>query len=89
MDNLNPAILGNIPVVIPPLTEQEQIKESIKSKIARFSELEEQANKAVELLGEHRSTLISSTVTGKIDVRDWEPPEIESEESDPAEALNG
>jgi type I restriction enzyme S subunit len=32
------------------------------------------ASKQIELLHERRTALISAAVTGKIDVRDWQPP---------------
>ena len=34
----------------------------------------ESSEAAVELLQERRTALISAAVTGKIDVRDWQPP---------------
>ena len=31
---------------------------------------------AIELLQERKTALISAAVTGKIDVRDWQPPSV-------------
>ena len=59
---------------IPPKTEQIEIANFIKSTLAKMKNLEEKANEASKLLKERRAALISAAVTGKIDVRGWEPP---------------
>lgn len=64
----------DIPVAIPPLGEQVQIDELVSELKRKYSGLISEANHAVLLLHERRSALISAAVTGKIDVRDWQPP---------------
>lgn len=64
----------DIPVAIPPLSEQMQIDELVSELKRKYSGLISEANQAVALLHERRSALISAAVTGKIDVRDWQPP---------------
>ena len=58
----------------PTLAEQAQIARFLDHETARIDTLIEQANVGVRLLQERRSALISAAVTGKIDVRGWEPP---------------
>ena len=67
-------ILGDLPLVLPPLDEQLSIVAFVKAYDFSFNELVEQAESAVGLLQERRSALISAAVTGKIDVRGWQPP---------------
>ena len=64
----------DIPVAIPPLHEQVQIDELVSELKHKYSGLISEANQAVLLLQERRSALISAAVTGKIDIRDWQPP---------------
>lgn len=62
------------PCAIPRLEEQIQIVSFLEHEIACIVSLFEEANAGVALLQERRSALISAAVTGKIDVRDWQPP---------------
>lgn len=62
-------------VAIPTVTEQEQIVVHIEDSISKFEKLEQDAACVVTLLKERRTALISAAVTGKIDVRDWQPPQ--------------
>jgi len=41
-------------------------------------DLENEGGQLIKHLKERRSALISAAVTGKIDVRDWQPPADES-----------
>tara|TARA_R110002060_G_scaffold76271_3_gene86489 strand:- start:21 stop:1421 length:1401 start_codon:yes stop_codon:yes gene_type:complete len=54
--------------------EQLQILEHIKQLASQFDRLEEEAGLAIGLMQERRAALISSAVTGKIDVRNWVAP---------------
>ncbi|MFI7800077.1 EcoKI restriction-modification system protein HsdS [Pseudomonas sp. DD1] len=74
MEGLNMAILGDLPLVSPPLDTQYSIVAFVKNYDSNFNELVSQATSAVDLLQERRSALISVAVTGKIDVRGWQPP---------------
>ncbi|MEN6586551.1 MAG: restriction endonuclease subunit S, partial [Sulfuricella sp.] len=69
MDNLNTQILSYVPVPLPPLAEQQTIAAFLDSETAKFDTLTVEANRAIALLQERRSALISAAVTGKIDVR--------------------
>ncbi len=59
----------NFEIAFPPLKEQQTIDAFLGSETAKFDTLTAEANRAIALLQEHRSTLISAAVTGKIDVR--------------------
>lgn len=54
---------------LPPIDEQSAIVDFLVSERERFATLIAQAERAIELLQERRTALISAAVTGKIDVR--------------------
>ena len=57
----------------PPFTEQQSIAAFLDTETAKFDTLTAEANRAIALLQERRSALISAAVTGKIDVRALSP----------------
>jgi len=59
-------------VLLPPLEEQQQIADYLDDKTSKIDKLIDKSKKSIELLKEKRVALISSAVTGKIDVRDLE-----------------
>ncbi|MFV8836532.1 restriction endonuclease subunit S [Aquisalimonas sp. APHAB1-3] len=63
---------------IPPLSEQRELSYRINAAKGQIDQLSQEAQKAIGHLQERRSALISATVTGKIDVRDWLPPTSEA-----------
>lgn len=73
MDGLNMSTLGSVPVPVPPLSEQAQIVDWLAKLQRQTDALVEEAERAVALLAERRAALISSAVTGKIDVRSLLP----------------
>ncbi|MDG1581274.1 restriction endonuclease subunit S [Pseudomonas sp. GOM6] len=64
----------NLPVLVPSADEQESICLYVDEANARFDALLSQSFESIQLLQERRSALISAAVTGKIDVRGWQPP---------------
>ncbi len=62
-----------LPVVCPPDEEQATIATFLNKESTKFDTLTAEANRAIELLQERRSALISAAVTGKIDVRTLSP----------------
>jgi len=72
--NLNTDIVKSIDVPIPPAGEVAEIVASVKRIREEFKLLSEETEQGINLLQERRSTLISAAVTGKIDVRGWQPP---------------
>jgi type I restriction enzyme S subunit len=67
--NLNPTRYGQIGVAIPPKSEQRAIVEHLSTQTAKFNALTAEAQRAIDLLQERRTALISAAVTGRIDVR--------------------
>ncbi|MBS4014973.1 MAG: restriction endonuclease subunit S [Candidatus Latescibacteria bacterium] len=61
--------LGQIPLVYPPETEQNQIVEYLEDLEENVNRTISKITKEIELLQEYRTALISEAVTGKIDVR--------------------
>ncbi len=61
--------VGNLQTILPPLHEQRAIAEYLDRETAKINELVEKVGRAVELLRELRTALISAAVTGRIDVR--------------------
>ncbi len=55
-------------IPIPPLLEQQQIANYLDQKTAKIDELINKAKLMVELLKEHKQSLINNAVTGKIKV---------------------
>ena len=67
---LNCDIIKSIRIPFPAIHEQEEITKYIDNKTTKIDTLISKATKAIELLKEKRTALISSAVTGKIDVRE-------------------
>lgn len=61
--------LDAIRLPLPPLTEQAEIEAHVQELSSRFDGLTAEAERAIELLQERRTALISAAVTGRIDVR--------------------
>lgn len=66
--------LAEAPLMVPPLAEQAQLVDVIENQLSKLDRLTADSEMTVELLRERRSALISAAVTGKIDVRGWQPP---------------
>ncbi len=54
---------------IPPISEQREIERFVAREASRFGAAVEEAQRAIDLLQERRTALISAAVTGQIDVR--------------------
>jgi type I restriction enzyme S subunit len=67
--NLNTAIVKDLRFGLPPPEEQELIVLRIKELAEQFGSLTAEAQRAIVLLQERRTALISAAVTGQIDVR--------------------
>jgi type I restriction enzyme S subunit len=64
----------NIPVIVPPLNEADEIHKELALIKTKYLKLTASAESAIELMKERRTALISAAVTGKIDVRHWQAP---------------
>ena len=75
MLNLNPAIVGRMIVPVPPLLEQQKIVAFLERETRNIDELIAKVESAITRLVEYRQALITSAVTGQIDVRHWQADE--------------
>jgi type I restriction enzyme S subunit len=67
--NINQEILRGLRVPCPDLSEQVAIARFLENETAKFDNLTAEAQRAIDLLQERRTALISAAVTGQIDVR--------------------
>ncbi len=74
MPRASSEFIGEMPILIPPKEEQIKIVNFILVELNKFDILISKAEKMIQMSKERRTALISSAVTGKIDVRHWQPP---------------
>lgn len=67
-EGLNFEQIGAFPVPLPPLREQQAIAAFLDRETAKIDALSAKVTTVIERLKEYRTALISSAVTGKIDV---------------------
>lgn len=60
-------------ISLPPLNEQLSIVSCLTEKLKPFNYTIEKLMLQIEKLKKYRQSIISEAVTGKIDVRDWQP----------------
>jgi type I restriction enzyme S subunit len=65
---INSSVLISLPVVEPPINEQQKIAQFLDYKTAQIDKQKAKIKQAIELLKEYRTSLITNAVTGKIDV---------------------
>jgi type I restriction enzyme S subunit len=75
--NISQEIIRNLRVAVPPLEEQKRILEYIESSTTNIGKAIRKLESQIELILEYRQALISSAVTGQIDVRQWSQGEVE------------
>lgn len=71
--NISMENIGNFQIFLPPMEEQKKLLKFIKDEANNFDTLICKYQKQIDLMQEYRTSLISQAVTGKIDVRDWQP----------------
>ncbi|GHC52978.1 restriction endonuclease subunit S [Roseibacillus persicicus] len=71
---ISSSLLAAAYFTFPNLKEQKTIVSFLDTEVVKFDSLTAKAKRTVGLLQERRTALISAAVTGKIDVRDWQPP---------------
>lgn len=75
MPKINRESLSDYRLPVPPAIEQMAICNFIANQNTKLEELESKATKAIQLMQERRTALISAAVTGKVDVRGWIAPD--------------
>lgn len=73
MLNIGQSTVLEMPLLCPPVEEQVKIRDEIIRQTENLLNMAGEAIKLEERLKERRSALISAAVTGKIDVRNWQP----------------
>ncbi|WP_278432842.1 restriction endonuclease subunit S [Stutzerimonas kunmingensis] len=66
--------LSSLSFAFPLPSEQLEIERFLDIQTSQLDALVNAAEQAIDLIKERRSALISAAVTGKIDVRGWQPP---------------
>ena len=66
-------ILKESIMLYPPVQEQFEISSYLDSKIKQSLEITEKLKYEIKKLKSYRQSIISEAVTGKIDIRDWQP----------------
>jgi len=72
-NNITKESIKSFVVALPSHAEQRDICEHLSEQSKTFAKLEGRLSHALVLLQERRTALISAAVTGKIDVRNWQP----------------
>lgn len=73
INQLTTGNLNSFEVPIPSSKEQIAITQFLKEQTSKIDLLIQKSEQQIELMKERRTALISAAVTGKIDVRDWQP----------------
>ena len=71
--NISMENIGNFQIFLPPIEEQEILLRYIHQGTIIIDNLIAKYQKQIYLMQEYRRSLISQAVTGKIDVREWQP----------------
>ena len=72
---MNQSVTGSIPFVCPTLDEQKEIADYLEKKTKSIGSLLNQIEVQIDELKSYKSVLITEAVTGKNDLRDWNPKE--------------
>lgn len=73
MPKINQVELGEILILVPPISEQQQIADYLDEKTAKIDSLIEELEAQLSDLATYKQAVITEAVTGKVDVRDWTP----------------
>jgi type I restriction enzyme S subunit len=73
MGIINQTKMKSLEMTLPPIDEQSAILNYINNENLTFDSLISKYQKQIDLMQEYRTSLISQAITGKIDVREWQP----------------
>lgn len=74
--NLNIERIGSMFITMPEFAVQQAIVRSIETRSSAIDQVITRAEREIELMREYRARLISDVVTGKVDVRAVDVPEL-------------
>jgi type I restriction enzyme S subunit len=69
MQNIGQGTILEMSIPVPPIDEQRKIVSFLDREISEIASFIDASRRAIDLLKERRSALISAAITGKIDVR--------------------
>lgn len=73
MPKINQVELGEMFIVVPPISEQQEIADYLDKKTTKIDSLVEELEAQLTDLATYKQAVITEAVTGKVDVRDWTP----------------
>ena len=71
VDSIEQEYIANTIIPLPPVSEQLSIISFLKQETSRIDALISESRRFIDLLTEYRSSLITETITGKIDIRGY------------------
>jgi type I restriction enzyme S subunit len=69
--SLSQNLLKSLPVIVPPIDEQEKIAEYLDKKTDKINKLISDVESSIKSLSEFRTSLITEAVTGQLDIKTW------------------
>lgn len=72
--NIGMGVIANLKIALPPVKEQFLITDFLTQKCSYIDEMQSKAKDVIDKLSEYRAAIITSAVTGQIDVRAIEIP---------------
>lgn len=72
MPRASSEFISDMEIAVPPIEEQLFIINELENTLNKFEKLTGNAIRAIKLMKERKTALISAAVTGKIDVRNWQ-----------------
>ncbi len=79
IENIGADKYCDLPIILPPLSEQTAIVAHIEAETAIINKTIATIEKEIVLVQEYKTALIAEAVTGKIDVREYEIDKIDAE----------
>ena len=77
---INSSIVRSVGIALPPDEEQSEIVNHVKEASETLDQAITRAQREIELMREYRTRLISDVVTGQVDVRGIEVPDVAEDE---------
>jgi type I restriction enzyme S subunit len=74
--NIGMGVISNIRMALPPLDEQKQICQYLEPLLQKIEGQKSKVDSVIGRLQEYRSALITNAVTGKIDIRGFQIPQV-------------
>lgn len=78
MQNIGQSTIKELSIPLPEEDEAKHITQKLETTLTKLDSLSQKLSIRSAILTERRTALISAAVTGKIDLRNWQPPAKES-----------